>query len=372
MQDDDRAKENKLLMKLLITGGGTGGHVFPGIAVARELMSRTGEHQVLFVGAQRGVENVLAPKAGFDIETLEITGLKGKGVFQVMKSLGLLAKAVAQARKIISRFEPDAVLGVGGYASGPVGIATFITRTPLAIAEQNAAPGLTNRWLGMLAKKIFVTWPNTESAFPKKKTVVTGNPVRPEFFEVKEMRDDQRFTVFITGGSQGARSINNATVEAIKALNSVAGKIKVVHQAGPDQSDSIRGEYVHALFPYELEDFFHDMPQRIAEADLVISRAGAGAVAEICAVGRAALYIPFPYAADDHQTKNAETMVRAGAALMMPDSALNGVALAATVLPMEKNRVHVEKMAEKAKEFAKPNAASQITDGLFDISEGAA
>ncbi len=359
-------------MKLMITGGGTGGHVYPGVAVARELSRREGDHKTLFVGARRGVEANIVPEEGFDIETLNITGLKGKGLFAKVASIARLVQSAAQSMSIISSFKPDVVLGVGGYASGPVGIAALIKRLPLALAEQNANPGMTNRWLGKYAVKVFATWPGFEKKFPKGVGKLTGNPIRPEFFKITRKRDDERLNILLIGGSQGARSMNRAMAEAVSLLNDISGVISVTHQTGAQELNEVRKAYDEAKFPWIAEKFFHDMPQRLADADLVISRSGAGAVAEICAVGRAALYVPFPFAADDHQTRNAEAVVKACAAMLIKDSELTGEKLVSNIKTLSGNRELLQRMAANAKSMAKPNAAADIVDELLKLAGEAA
>jgi UDP-N-acetylglucosamine--N-acetylmuramyl-(pentapeptide) pyrophosphoryl-undecaprenol N-acetylglucosamine transferase len=358
-------------MRLIITGGGTGGHVFPGVAVAKEIMRRDGKNKILFVGAVGGVETRIVPAEGFDIETLKVTGMKGKGIAKKIASTARFAAAMMAARAILKRFAPDVVLGVGGYASGPVCAASVITGTPLALAEQNAMPGMTNRWLGRYARKAFVTWEESLEWFPHGAGMVTGNPIRPEFHNVKRSRADGRLGILVIGGSQGATSINKAMTQAIAELNAFAGKIRVVHQTGSKDIEAARSAYSGAGFEWEAEAFLNDMPQRLADADLVISRAGAGAVAEICAVGRPAVYIPFPHAADDHQTKNAESLVKSGAAMMIPDSELNAQAVVNLVRRFVNDCKGLEEMAAKAAELAKKDAARMIADELIKMAEAA-
>lgn len=358
-------------MRLIITGGGTGGHVFPGVAVAKEIMRRDGKNKILFVGAASGVETRIVPAEGFDIETLRVTGMKGKGIAKKIASTARFASAMMSARAILKRFAPDVVLGVGGYASGPVCAASVITGTPLALAEQNAMPGMTNRWLGRYARKAFVTWKESLEWFPRDAGMVTGNPIRPEFHNVKRSRADGRLGILVIGGSQGATSINKAMTQAIAELNAFAGKIRVVHQTGAKDIEAAQSAYSGAGFEWETEAFLNDMPQRLADADLVISRAGAGAVAEICAVGRSAVYIPFPHAADDHQAKNADALVKSGAAMMIPDSELNAQAVVNLVRRFVNDGKGLKEMAAKAAALAKKDAASMIADELIKIAEAA-
>ncbi len=311
------------MIRIIITGGGTGGHVYPGIAVAREIESR-GKNEILFVGAKRGIESRIVPENGYQIELITITGLKGRGIVAKLSTMAKLVIAVFRAFAIIKKFRPDVVLGCGGYASGPVGIAAKLAGIPVALAEQNALPGMTNRWLGrFVARKIFVTWPESVKSFSENKAVVTGNPIRPEFFEVKRIRTDNLFSILVIGGSQGAVSINTALCDSIGMFNAHKEKLRVVHQAGRNDERQVKDAYTGAEFEYEVKAFLDDMPQRLADADIVISRAGAGAISEICAVGRGAVYVPFPGASDDHQTKNAMEMEKAGAAIVVNDKDFN-------------------------------------------------
>lgn len=353
---------------MIVAGGGTGGHVYPGVAVAREVLRRDPESEVLFMGAEKGVEAKVIPMEGFRIETLDISGLKDKGVMGKIVSLGRLAGAVKKSLGVIKSFGPDVVLGVGGYASGPALIAALISGRPVALAEQNIRPGMTNRWMKRLARKAFVTWPSSEKYFPVGVASLTGNPIRPEFFTAKRKREDGRLWILVTGGSQGARSVNRAMAESVEALNEFADSVFVCHQTGLSGLDETKKAYAGAKFPWVVDAFFHDMPQRLADSDLVIARAGAGTIAEICAVGRAAVYVPYPYAADDHQTKNAEAMADAGAAVLIKDDELNGERIAEVVRKYLNDRRMLEDMGAKAKKMAKPAAASDIADELFRIA----
>jgi UDP-N-acetylglucosamine--N-acetylmuramyl-(pentapeptide) pyrophosphoryl-undecaprenol N-acetylglucosamine transferase len=358
-------------MKLIITGGGTGGHVYPGLAVARELKERGG-HTVLFVGAKRGLETKLAPEAGIEFKALNVTGLKGKGIIQTVSSLFNLMTALAQSIVIIKKSRPDVVIGVGGYASGPMGLAAIMTGKPLAIAEQNAQPGLTNSWLGKFAKKAFLSMPESLFCFPKGVGEVTGNPVMPEFFSAKRNVQTGPMNILVIGGSQGATPINTALAQAAALLDPIAESISITHQTGEADLEMMRTIYKNSRFPWVAEKYFHDMPQKIADADLVISRAGAGAVSEICAVGRAAIYIPLPHAADDHQTKNAMSVVKTQAAIVVTESELNGKLIASKIAQFNNARERLEKMGKRARKYSRPGAAAKIVDGLLEMAGASA
>lgn len=360
------------MMRMIITGGGTGGHVYPGIAVAREIESR-GKNEILFVGAKRGIESRLVPENGYKIELIEITGLKGRGLLAKLSTLAKLVTAVFRAFAIIKKFRPDLVLGVGGYASGPVGIAAKLAGIPVALAEQNALPGMTNRWLGrFVAQKVFVTWPESVKSFSADKAVVTGNPIRPEFFEVKRMRTDNLFSLLVIGGSQGAVSINNAICDSIGLFNANKDKLRIVHQSGRNDERKVKEAYTSAEFEHEVKAFLDDMPQRLADADLVISRAGAGAISEICAVGRGAVYVPFPGASDDHQTKNGVEMEKAGAGIVVDDKDFNAEKAVALIKDFLADTEKAEEMGRQAKAKSVPGSAEKIADHLFEMVREAA
>lgn len=355
-------------MKLMIGGGGTGGHIYPGVAVARELKKRGREHEALFVGAKRGLESEIVPKEGFEIKTLNITALKGKGIIGGIVSFARLIGAVGAVLRLMRVYKPDVVLGVGGYASGPVGLAALITGAPLALAEQNASPGMTNKWLGRFAAKVFLTWPGSENKFPKGVGKLTGNPIRPDFFEVKRKSENEKLNILVIGGSQGAGSINKALIDAAPLLDRFADSISVVCQSGRGDLKSMKNAFEKSHFPFVIGEFFEDMPQKIANADLLISRAGAGAIAEINAVGRAAVYVPYPFASDDHQTKNANVMENAGAGMVVKDSEFDGDRLIEIIEKFIHDRAGLEEMGKRANKMAKPDAAASITDELLVLA----
>ncbi len=355
-------------MKLVITGGGTGGHIYPGLAVARELKARRGDHTILFVGGERGMEKDIVHREGFAFTSLRVTGLKGKTPIHKATSLFYLLAAFVKSYILIKKDRPDVVLGVGGYASGPMSLAAIAARRPLALAEQNAAPGLTNRWLGRFAKTVFVTWAGSETMFPEGRGKLVGNPVIPAFFNTKRRTGDNLLNILVIGGSQGAATLNRAMAEAAPLLDEVADRISIVHQTGRTDLEMMKTIYNNARFKWEAESYFYDMPQRIADADLVFSRAGAGAVAEICAVGRAAVYVPYPHAADDHQTKNAMSIVKSDAAIMVDDSSVDGKKAAGIIKKFIDSRQRLKDMGRRAKKLAKPDSAARIVDELLALA----
>ncbi|MBO37379.1 MAG: undecaprenyldiphospho-muramoylpentapeptide beta-N-acetylglucosaminyltransferase [Anaerolineaceae bacterium] len=359
-------------MILIVAGGGTGGHIYPGLAVAHELLSRQGKHKVIFVGKAKGLEAKLVAGEKVEFFGLNVRGIKGSGLVMAVWSVMLLVGAIVRSIKMLLVKSPDAVLGVGGYASAPMGLAALVLGIPLAITEQNTKPGLTNRWLGRFAKRIFLAWPESEQLFPNGKWMVTGNPVRHEFFVATKKSSSKLMNILVIGGSQGAKSLNKAMAEAVPLLNSVAEKITLVHQTGAFDIEMIKSLYEKSQFKCEAFAFLTDMPQRIADADLVISRSGAGAVFEICAVGRAAIYVPFPHAAEDHQLNNAEAVTASGGATIINDSNFDGKTVASLVKSFLKPGKRLERMGDRARGLAKPEAAGTIVDELLKMKEAPA
>ena len=297
-------------MKVLIAAGGTGGHIYPGIAVANELLRRDGENEVLFVGTARGLETRIVPENGYQLSLINSAGLKSVGFVGKLKGLSVLPRSFIEARQIIRQFRPHVVVGAGGYVSGPVLLMASIMGIPTLVMDSNALPGFTNRKLARFADKAALTF---EEALPYfgSKGVVTGNPVRQEFFEIPEKPREERSHILIFGGSQGARAINNAVGEALEPLAGYAERLSITHQTGEADFEKFREIYNRSAFPdADVRPFISDMYVEFGKADLVICRAGATTCSELAAAGRAAIMIPLPTAADDHQRKNAEAAKR--------------------------------------------------------------
>src|SRR5262245_26967377 len=306
-------------MRAIIAGGGTGGHLFPGIAVAREFQRRDKSAEILFVGAERGIEARLVPQEGFPLRCLPAGSMKGIGWGARLRSLVSTVKGIFGAKRILKDFQPSVVIGVGGYASFPMLGAAILKGYPRVIMEQNALPGLANRVLGRWVDFAAITDPHTSSYFGKR-AVVTGNPIRPQFKSIQRKEHRPPYHILVFGGSQGAQSINKAVRESLPLLKDMHGLLCFTHQTGEAQLKETRDAYSAAGFEADVGAFFNEFYQKYAAADLIISRAGATTVAEIKAAGRAAILIPFPYAADDHQTRNAESMVNEHAAIMIRNS----------------------------------------------------
>ncbi len=348
-------------MKVIIAGGGTGGHLFPGIAVAREIQRRRPGSSILFVGAEQGIEAKLVPKEGFQLRTLPLGGIKGVGAVRQVGNLMGMAAGILKARTILRDFKPDAVIGVGGYASFPMLAAATMARYPRLIMEQNSIPGLANRVLGKWVDFAAVTDARTKSYFGDR-AVVTGNPVRPEFKLIAAKAHTPPYTVLIFGGSQGAQSINRAVIGALDSLSDWKNQLRFVHQTGERQLDEVKRAYAAKGFDADVRTFFNNFHEQYATSDLIVSRSGATTVAEIKASGRAAILIPFPFAADDHQMKNARAMEEEKAAVVISNSDLNGQRLAEAVLEFVRHPQRLNVIEANARRIAILDAEERIVD----------
>ena len=348
-------------MRVIIAGGGTGGHLFPGIAVAREIQRRDPASSILFVGAQQGIETRVVPKEGFELQTLPVGGIKGVGAVRQVRNLAGIAASVFKARQILREFEPDAVIGVGGYASFPMLTAAVLGSYPRVIMEQNAIPGLANRVLGKWVDFAAVTDTRTQSYFGNR-AVVTGNPIRPEFKSIPPKHHVASYTILIFGGSQGAQSINRAVIAAFAALSPWKEQLRFVHQTGERQLDEVKNAYAVQGFQADVRTFFNNFHEQYAAADLIVSRSGATTVAEIKAAGRAAILIPFPFATDDHQMKNARSMAEEAAAILIPNSELSGERLAAAILDLIRDPERLKKIEDNARRMAILDAEQRIVN----------
>jgi UDP-N-acetylglucosamine--N-acetylmuramyl-(pentapeptide) pyrophosphoryl-undecaprenol N-acetylglucosamine transferase len=360
-----------MMMKVLIAAGGTGGHIFPGVAVAKEIMQRDAESEVLFVGTARGLEKKIVPGNGFQLSLINSAGLKNVGLIGKIKGLSVLPRSLVEARRIIRQFRPHVVVGAGGYVSGPVLLMAAIMGVPTLVMDSNALPGFTNRRLARFVERAALTF---EEAMPffGKKGVVTGNPVRHEFFDVPEKQSSGEFHVLIFGGSQGARAINHAMIDALPHLGSQADVLTITHQTGEADFEKVREVYNNSAFATaDVRPFISDIFLEFEKADLLISRAGATTCAEISAAGRGAIMVPLPTAADDHQRKNAEALQNAGAAKMILQSELTGDLLAEELTNLIDDREKVASMAASAKKIARPDAAAATVDIIEELKRTA-
>jgi len=348
-------------MKVIIAGGGTGGHLFPGIAVAREIQRRYPGSSILFVGAQQGIETKIVPKEGFELRTLPIGGIKGLGAVRQIRNLMGMVSGVFAARGILRGFKPDVVIGVGGYASFPMLFAAALSGFPRVIMEQNAIPGLANRVLGRWVDFAAITDPRTQSYFGRS-AVVTGNPVRPEFKAISPKTHVQPYTILVFGGSQGAQSINRAVIEALDNLGDWKDRLRFVHQTGERQLEEVKQAYARKGFEADVRTFFNNFHEQYATADLIVARSGATTVAEIKCAGRAAILIPFPLATDDHQTRNARAMVEENAAVLITNADLSGKRLAEAIRELIGNPARLQEIESNARRTAILDAEERIVN----------
>ncbi|HOD63295.1 MAG TPA: undecaprenyldiphospho-muramoylpentapeptide beta-N-acetylglucosaminyltransferase [Smithellaceae bacterium] len=357
-------------MRIIIAGGGTGGHLFPGIAVAEEFQKRDAQNRVIFIGTSRGIEYRLLEKMGYELKLIDVEGLKGRGWKALIKSVYAIPVSMMQSRRILADFRPDIVLGVGGYASGPAVMAAYLTGCPTAIAEQNALAGNTNRILGKFVDRIFLTYERSKGRFPARKVRVTGNPVRAAFAaRLKEAPKTRAFRqILVFGGSQGAAAINKTVVAMLPMLQKIKDRVRVVHQTGDRDLAMVRQAYEQAGVEADVQPFIVDMASAYAASDLIICRAGATSLAEITAAGKASVLIPFPYAADDHQTENARAMVEAGAAAMIRESDLTAGALYSLVASLLGDDNKLRGMEEKSKALGRPDAAARMVDECIKLA----
>jgi UDP-N-acetylglucosamine--N-acetylmuramyl-(pentapeptide) pyrophosphoryl-undecaprenol N-acetylglucosamine transferase len=356
-------------MKLLIAGGGTGGHVFPALAIAREWMSRGSEREVVLVGTQRGIEMKLVPQAGLPLETLRVAGLKGKGGATLVKNLAMLGPGLADALRVLRKHKPVAAFGVGGYAAGPMMLATWMNGVPNVIFEPNAEPGFTNRVLAKISKRIAAGYDVSAGAWGAK-AVVTGCPVRPEFFGIAPRTLQKPFRLLITGGSQGALAINRAVIDTMDRLAARKSELSIVHQTGERDYNAVRTAYARREFPAEVVPFLTNMAERFAWADLIVCRAGAITAAEIAASGRAAIFIPFGHATDSHQLRNAQEMARAGAGRVIPEPELTPDRLSSEIFSLLDQPGEIERQSCAARSLARPNAARDIVNMIEEVARG--
>ena len=350
-------------LRVVIAGGGTGGHLYPGIAVARELLRRRPDAAITFAGTARGIESRVVPREGFQLDVLRSSGLKGSSIGGLLRGLAVLPVSALDAWRILSRRAPDLVIGVGGYSSGPVVLAAAARRIPTMLLEQNAVPGLTNRLLAKVVSAAAVTFEPT-LAFFGRRGFVAGNPVRPEFLSRdggEPRREGAPPRILIFGGSQGAHAINMAMVEAAPRL-AADGLVDITHQTGERDLDVVRHGYANAGVPARVEPFLFAMDREIKNADVIVCRAGATTIAEVTAAARAAILIPLPTAADDHQRRNAEVLAQAGAAELIEQKDLTGALLAERIAGLAADDERRQAMAQAAAAFARPDAARVIVD----------
>jgi UDP-N-acetylglucosamine--N-acetylmuramyl-(pentapeptide) pyrophosphoryl-undecaprenol N-acetylglucosamine transferase len=357
-------------VKVLIAGGGTGGHLFPGIALAEEVVTRHHANEVVFVGTDRGLEARVVPKEGYPLEIIRAQGLKGKRLGALLAGLFYyLPLAFIESFRILARHKPDVVVGVGGYASGPVVMAAWILGIPTAIQEQNALPGLTNRILGKVVKKVFTSFEEARRFFPERKVSLIGNPIRRKLMDnyLRSHVAHERFNVLVFGGSLGAKGVNTRMLEALDFLGDLKDQFHFVHQTGKNDLETVRQGYAQKGFSADVLEFIDDMSAAYARADLVVCRAGATTLAELTVCKKASILIPFPFATDNHQEVNARALVDAGAALMFREAELTGAKLAEHLRTFKNDPQKLRQMEKKAGLLGRPEAAKELADTLVEL-----
>ncbi len=364
---------------LLIAGGGTGGHVFPALAVAREWLCRgaspgesgAGERRVVFVGTERGLESRLVPQAGLPFETIRVAGLKGIGGVRLLRNAAMLPASLWDSWKILRRHRIRAAFGVGGYASGPMILVAALRGIPTVIFEPNAEPGFTNRVLARLATRIAVAYPTVAGRLGRR-AVVTGCPVRAEFFAVPAREHQPPFTLLVTGGSRGASPVNRAVMDSLGRWASRKNQLFIVHQTGERDYNAVREAYARHELQAEVLPFIENMAERFAQADLIVCRAGAITVAEVTASGRAAIFIPFGASTDAHQARNAVAMQEAGAGRILMQDELTPERLTVEIFSLLDQPRRIQEMEQRARVLARPRAVEDLVDLLEQVSDMAA
>lgn len=348
-------------MRLLIAGGGTGGHLFPAMAIARAIKAEDPGSRVLFVGTRHGIEARLLPDSEFPVRFITARGMRRTGIVNMLRASIELPLAILQSMSIVREFRPDFVLGVGGYASGPTLIAAILMRIPNAVQEQNSVMGTTNRILSRFTDRVYISWENTEPTPPPGKTLLTGNPIRADLLQgSSEEVDPTRFNVLVFGGSRGARSINVSLARTLDLLASVKDKIKIVHQTGMGEAEELRNAYERAGIDSDVREFIHDMGPVYRWADLVVCRSGASTLAELTALGKPAIVIPYPYAIGDHQARNAQVLEEEGAVRVVRDDSLQNGALVKEILSISDTPEVLKTMAQNSRKLGRPDAARTI------------
>ena len=360
--------------RVVIAGGGTGGHLFPGIALAKALKRQDMDIEISFVGTQKGLEAKVLPREGFELKTILSAGLLGKKRLSRWMSWVKLPVGTAQSMCFLIRKRPDLVVGVGGYASGPLVLSAWILRVPILIHEQNSIPGLTNKWLGKIANKVAVSFKESAKFFSKDKIEVTGNMIREEFCQPRETFPKGPrglFRVLVLGGSQGAHSINVAMMEALESLTSKKGNIHITHQTGESDFAMVKREYEKSGFSHDVRPFIDGMAEQYRKASLVICRAGATTLAEVTACGKVSVLIPYPHAAHNHQEKNARVLEAANAGELVLDHELSGTRITQSILRALEDPQRLEEMEENSYQLGSRDATEKVRQICMDLLEDA-
>ncbi len=351
---------------IVLAGGGTGGHVFPLIAVAEALTTLAPAIRLVFVGTERGIETQAVPARGFELRLVKIEPIRGRGLGGGLRGVGKAVGSVPEAVRLLRELSPAVVFSIGGYAAGSVSLAAKLLRVPLALMEPNAVVGLANRFVARFVNRAYTTYSEAEGRFPQDSVRRTGLAIRRGFEQQTYTYDRQTLRVLVLGGSQGAKTLNAAVPPALAACS---GGLSVVHQSGKGQDQAVREVYrgLGVQFPVDVLPFINDMPAALGSADLVIGRSGAGALAELCAVGRPSILIPYPYASGDHQYFNAAALVRGGAAVCVRNSEATAERLQHEIEALVRDPEVLPKMAERSLQFSKPDAAKRVAEDLLAL-----
>jgi len=360
-----------MALKVVLTTGGTGGHIFPALAVAQALKRRLPDAHILFVGGQYGPEGELALQAGLDFEGLPVRGMLGRG-WKAIPAVWAMLLSVGRAFSLLHERKPDVIMGFGGYAAFAAVFAGWLKGRPTGIHEQNAVPGTANRLLGKLVRRVCLSWPDSKGSFAPDKCVLTGNPIRQDIVDTTEKQPDRhRPCLLVMGGSQGARAINSLIITQLARLRDAG--INILHQTGPHDLVRVREAYkAHGYSPEDVEDmvtpFIHDMAAAYSHADLALCRAGASTLAELAATGTPSILIPFPFAIHDHQTGNAQAMQEAGGAVLIPEDETEGKDMAGLILGLLTDRERLADMGRKARTLARLEAADAVAEELIRLA----
>jgi len=360
------SEHSNTALRVLVAAGGSGGHFYPALAVVNEVKSRRPNAEIAFAATSRGLEGKLAAQAGFPVAMVRVQPLRGGSLWRRLKSVAVLPVAAIDAWRLLSRFRPDVVMGVGGYLSGPLLAMASLRRIPTLVVEPNVTPGLANRWLARWVDAAAVAWQETAGVFGRK-AFLSGNPVRAEITRVPDVEPGDSMAVLLVGGSQGARALNEAMAAALPLLEPQADRIRITHQTGPADLDVVRAAYEGSPISARVEPYLDAMADEYAAHDLVICRAGATTCAELTAAGRAAVMVPLP-AAGGHQQHNADALARAGSALVIEQVDLTPEHLTRTLLDLLDSPQQRADMARKARSLARPDAARTIVDKLLELA----
>lgn len=354
-------------LRVLVAGGGTGGHLFPGLAVADEIRRRDPAAEVTFAGTEKGIEVRAVPAAGYRLELLAVSPLKGRTVVERARGLVALPRAGVQAITLVRRAKPDLVLGVGGYASGPVVLAAALSGVPTALLEQNARPGLTNRILARFVRRVYVAYDEAAHVLGPDRAVLAGNPVRRAFVDRAGTRLPAGNRVLVLGGSQGAHALDAVLPDAMALVRSRLGPIPVLHQCGKGKLEEVARRYRELDIEADVRAFVEDVATEMVQSSLLVCRAGAMTTAELCVIGRPSILVPYPFAADDHQGKNAEALERLGASVCLRQDRCTPEVLASLIVELTSDRSRLESMAASSRKHGKPDALERIVDDLLSL-----